>query len=745
MPSTMQIQSISGIITQVRTTTGEIPPPLVGASVTVVGDQVFVFAGRLSSTRKMTNHMYVLDLHSMAWTRHIPPPDSDKPPKPRYFHSASVYGNSIVVFGGMGYSRHSADGLCVLDDVSLFDIDTMCWRRPEIKPSLFAPKPRYAHLSSIAEDKLIIIGGQDMDNSYLEEINILDLKAWEWVQVKPLDKHVGAYRSIAVATPPGTRLPAILRDSLGDEPFAEDVDGSSSKDQQQQYGSSSNNIVSHHRASLIRQYGQILQSPQEPSPIYMYTNYNFTDVKRELQLIFSPASATSSIEDCSRYMTGSVMPPGLRFPTGHALGHHLILAGTYLTPDTQAYTIWSLNLGTLTWGRIETGAIFSSGSWNKGCLHENSNKFLVFGNRSRSLLEDYNHRQVNFDHVAAVDLEAFGVYKLPKTTCSSLAQEMGLSLLNEPAVSDFTIITRENQTIAVNSALVCQRWPFFAELMKGNRETNDKESVMMDQQQQQEQEKGFDFRSVRRGGGGGGTIKSHSMVFPYPYSVVVALLQFIYTDNLLTAQQYQPHILSQLLLLADMYNLPRLKELTTHALHQMLNMSTAPLIFETAALSHQTSLQIRALKMMIAAKKMIQQQQQQLRQQATQQRYTGDSPTYSMPSPGLSPQRPTFDPSNSNNNNTVSPTLSAYRTRTPSLTNRSTIGPRSSISAQGMRSYSPPGTPGILPTIDSISELSTSREQQQQQQQPQTTSAKKTKKKKPFLEAFGSKLSMTFQ
>jgi hypothetical protein len=41
----------------------------------------------------------------------------------------------------------------------------------------------------------------------------------------------------------------------------------------------------------------------------------------------------------------------------------------------------------------------------------------------------------------------------------------------------------------------------------------------------------------------------------------------------------------------------------------MLNMSTAPLIFETAALSHQTSLQIRALKMMIAAKKMIQQQQ----------------------------------------------------------------------------------------------------------------------------------------
>ncbi|KAI9499059.1 hypothetical protein BDB00DRAFT_754180, partial [Zychaea mexicana] len=535
------MQSISGIITQVRVTSGEVPPPLVGASVTVVGDKVFVFAGRLVSSRKMTNHMHVLDINTLVWTRHIPPPDSDKPPKPRYFHSASVFENSIVMFGGMGYSRVSADGLCVLDDISVFDIETMSWRRPEIKPSLFAPRPRYAHLSSITENKLIIVGGQDMNNNYLGEINILDLKAWEWVQVKNLDKHVGAYRSIAITTPPGTR--------------------------------------SNHRASLVRQYGELLQSSQEPNPIYLYTNYNFADVKRELQLIFSPTSASSSIEDCSSFMTGSVMPPGLRFPTGHTLGHHLILAGTYLSPQSHAYTIWSLNLGTLTWSRIETGTVFGSGSWNKGVLHEDTNRLLVFGHRSRNLLEDYNHRQVNFDHLATVDLEAFGVYKLPKTTCSSLAQEMGLSLLNEPAVSDFRIITRENQSVSVNSAVLCQRWPYFADLMKASREpVQDKDS-------------------------------SHSMVFPYPYAVVVALLQFIYTDNLLTAQQYQPHVLSQLLLLADMYNLTRLRELTAHALHQMLNMSTAPLIFETAALSHKTSLQIRALKMMIAAKKMIQQQQ----------------------------------------------------------------------------------------------------------------------------------------
>ncbi|KAI7883084.1 galactose oxidase, partial [Lichtheimia hyalospora FSU 10163] len=545
MPSaTMQMQSISGIITQIHLTSGEAPPPLVGASVTVVDDRVFVFAGRLVSSRKMTNYMYVLDLNTLQWTRHIPPPDSAKPPKPRYFHSADVHNKTIVVFGGMGYSRTSTDGLCVLDDVSVFDVETMSWRKPTVEPSLFAPRPRYAHLSTVAGDKLVVMGGQDMNNGYLGEINVLDLNAWEWVHAKSFDKHVGAYRSIAITGPPGTRLPAILKENMAKS--SEDPSDSTTAENEMN------------------------------DPIYLYTNYNFADVKRELQLILSPGEASSAVEDCSNYMTGSAMPPGLRFPTGHTLGHHLVLAGTYLSPQTQSFSIWALDLGTLTWSRIETGSVFNTGSWNRGVLHAPSNRFVVFGHRGRNLLEDYNHRQVNFEHVAMVDMEAFGVYQLPQPTCSSLAQEMGLSLLNEPALCDFKIITNENNSIPVNSAVLANRWPYFARLMQDNP-----------------------------------SLKTHAMLFPYPYHVVIALLQYLYTDNLLTAQQYQPHILSQLLLLADMYDLMRLRQLATHALHQMLNMSTAPLIFETAALSHQTSLQVRALKMMIAAKKMIQQQQQQ--------------------------------------------------------------------------------------------------------------------------------------
>src|SRR4051812_15134927 len=137
MAGNQGIQSIADLTSQTRVTTGDIPPPLVGASTSVIATKLYLFGGRLVSSRRMTNDLYVLDLDTFHWTRQVPPPDSEKPPKPRYFHSANSYKNQLVVFGGMGHSRSSADGLCVLDDVSVLDLETMNWIIPEIQPSLY--------------------------------------------------------------------------------------------------------------------------------------------------------------------------------------------------------------------------------------------------------------------------------------------------------------------------------------------------------------------------------------------------------------------------------------------------------------------------------------------------------------------------------------------------------------------------------------------------------------------------------
>lgn len=600
MSATLQLQSISGIITQVRETLGEVPPPLIGASSTVVGDKAYVFAGRLVATRKLTNYMYILDLKTLVWTRYVAPFFSDQPPRPRYFHSAVAYNNSIVIFGGIGHVGTSKERL--LDDVCVFDIDTMCWKIPDIPPSEFAPQPRYAHLAVVTvQDCMSIVGGQDIDNNYIGDVNVLDLKKLEWRFGKTQEKHVGVYQSVAVATQPNTPLPAMLKESLGEIPSDEAVDTDREPLMDE--------VNANQRASLMRgRYGQLMQNPEEPNPLYLYTNMNSgRHTKHELLLVLSPASPRTVIEDCSVYMNGSPMPPVLRFPTGHSLGHHLILSGTHLSAHAHEFMIWSLDLGTLTWTRIDTGTRFASGSWNRGVPYENANRMLVFGNPSRKLLDDYNHRIVNFDNVATVDLEAFGVYKMPQATCSSLAQEMGLSLLNEPAFTDFYIITKEHQTIRVNSTVMQQRWPYFADMMKKHHQQEKNKK-------QQSRQKRVSINGQSRNRGPNIGSPKGSMMFPYPYPVVLGLVQYLYTDNLFTTQQYQPHVLSQLLLLADIYGMKRLQQLATHALHQMLSISTAPLIFETAALSHQTSLQIRALKMMITAKKMLQ-KQQELKQQ----------------------------------------------------------------------------------------------------------------------------------
>jgi hypothetical protein len=331
--------------------------------------------------------------------------------------------------------------------------------------------------------------------------------------------------------------------------------------------------------------------------------------------------------------------------------------------------------------------------------------------------------------MAYVDLEAFGIYHQPKMTCSPLAQEMGLKLLSEPTVADFYVITRESQEIPVNSAVLRHRWPYFSKLLQ-EADTVSSSSPISKQQRNGQTETGLcdikedaeasndDDIAINDNGLQADirySTNARCMIFPYAYPVVVALLQYLYTDNLLTAQQYQPHILSQLLLLADMYNMPRLISLATHALHQMLNMSTAPLIFETAALSHQTSLQIRALKLMIAAKKMINQQQQlqqnnrsqqELQQQQQQQQhrlsqYNGDAKDWDSmsmtstsfqqhlvdqyqpsPTPTASVSMPYYSMSTASSeidlkNLHMSPTLGAHRVRTPSVGNRSMFLPSS--------------------------------------------------------------------
>ncbi|KAI8070490.1 hypothetical protein BC940DRAFT_331847 [Gongronella butleri] len=583
------LQSIADLTTFIKHTKGEVPGPLVGPSITPVRRQVFVFGGTHVGMKRPTNHMYVLDLPTLTWTRHLASPDSARPPSARYFHSATVYRDYILYFGGMDERGRT------LSDVYMFNTRDLSWVKRKTPLSIFSPKPRYAHVAHVVAHKLVVLGGQDAEGNYIMEFNVLDLASFTWTHGAALEASVGMYRTV---------------------PFQFVIDGGSKPDDH----------------------------------LYLFANHGFSaGVTRQL-VGFQPASPQASFKDLSAQLTASAttshanlphtaaqaMPPGLRFPHGAVVGPYLVIAGTFINEDFQddtsslsgdssnasgishwdtshrdrgGYQVWALHLVHWTWTRIDGGRKVQNGSWNRGFYYDG--QWVAFGNATRNNIDDYHQRQYNFDHLAMTQLDAFGIYDPPADKSGGVSNrlgcDLGLTMLNEANMADVHLLTNDNQIIPANSHILTLRWPHAITLFD-NATENGTHDPKLDED---------DIRGGRKlgikqkTGENASTSIVRTLTFPESYSVTLAFLQYIYTDHLVTVQQQQPATLARLLILADMYKMPRLLQLATHALHQILTIQTASVIYEAATLTNQASLQVRALRLMMQAKKWLQHQQRQ--------------------------------------------------------------------------------------------------------------------------------------
>jgi len=293
-------------------------------------------------------------------------------------------------------------------------------------------------------------------------------------------------------------------------------------------------------------------------------------------------------------MTGTSFPPGLRFPTGAILGTHFIVAGTYLTQSYQSFSIWALDLVTMTWSRIDPGSALGSGSWFRSCLWPEANKLVIFGNASGNLASDYNRRLLSWDHVACVDLEAFGIYQYPKLYMSVEEQQLGLAALEEGVMTDFDILCDDGRKIAVSRKILEERWPWFKQqrnlfLQNAARAVNTLQPVAG---------AGTDvplpeLASLSKEPRADPRLSSRLLNLSESYPISLALVQYFYTKALITPLQHAPAVLSQLLLLSSTYNLGHLQTLVKHAMHRALTYATSVGIYGVSTLCNCRSLQIR--------------------------------------------------------------------------------------------------------------------------------------------------------
>ena len=644
--------NLSTLACNVRRTTGQEPHSLVGSATAVLGDKSYVFGGRVLSKSHagLTSDLYQLDLIRMHWSKIDVTGDI---PAPRYFHSICALGDcKLICYGGMsavssdpsnGNNHDGQPEVTVMSDIHVLDLPSRTWSRIDAAGGS-TPQGRYAHCATIlpsssfftspAESsihtngsggsEMVVVGGQDCANHYIEQISVFNLRSCKWTDTSSADKSCGAYRT--VVTP-----------LLGMN--ASEV-GSASPDPE---------VRSH----------PIMPSTVSGCPMLIYTNYNFVDVKLELQIRLPDGRLIT------KPMNGQPSPPGLRFPHGGIVNGNLVVSGTYLTSSKHEYALWSLDLRALVWRRIDAGgSIFGQGSWNLGLLWGRRSSFVIMGNCQRSLVEDYNHRRVNFSHVCVVELETFGLYNNPCRTTptssyvsyssplqssslretqsrmtlggrpmSSASRKLGTVAMSLVEMADMELQAVGGERLPVNSRVLSQRWgPYFNRLLRGSsdralgRSSSPSSSLSSSSPQASlRRAKGasgygnrissitirpsidgssgevqMPSRSDRRWSlssqGGVGPPYVHGvpvisrprlLYLPHTYLTLEALVRYLYTESLPPPESpfCTPQILCSLLQIAQPYQVDGLLEATVERLHQVLDATNAAAVFNAAAMA----------------------------------------------------------------------------------------------------------------------------------------------------------------
>jgi len=142
--------------------TGSVPLPRAAfGGMSLVGTNIYVFGGRDNAQR--TNSLFVFDTLSNSW---IVPITAGVKPAPRSFHTATVIGSKIVIFGGL--SRDNKH----FNDLHVFDTATSCWMQPQVDGTV---GERGFHSATLVDSELYIFGGSYDFNPELQECkNILN-------------------------------------------------------------------------------------------------------------------------------------------------------------------------------------------------------------------------------------------------------------------------------------------------------------------------------------------------------------------------------------------------------------------------------------------------------------------------------------------------------------------------------------------------------------------------------------------
>jgi N-acetylneuraminic acid mutarotase len=151
---------------------GDIPETRDEHTALIYEGSMVIFGGFVNGER--TNDIYRYYFNDNRWEM-VQSHSPLKPPK-RAGHSAIILGDNMYIYGGKDEDYNK------LGDIWSFSFGTYLWQ--EIKQADeygFAPLPRSGHSACIYKDCMVIFGGIYEVTKELDDVDVFDFKKRKWV------------------------------------------------------------------------------------------------------------------------------------------------------------------------------------------------------------------------------------------------------------------------------------------------------------------------------------------------------------------------------------------------------------------------------------------------------------------------------------------------------------------------------------------------------------------------------------
>ena len=519
-------------------------------------------------------------------------------------HTACLWqGTKLLVYGGENEHRE------YLSDVVIYDLETSHWTQPDIRGPI--PKGRARHAAAVYDDKLFVVGGLAGTETYtLDELCFLDLRTWTWSRpwsfVTRFDHSAwiwgGRIWVFGGLGPDMERTGDLWWLDLNSSPAFKSVPA---------FGESSTHERAGHNArSNLGSY----HNHQNTGASGYQANSSSVQVRGSPLVAKAMAPGTVS---SLRFVSGPNIPSpaqGLHF---HAYSSGALL--DFVTPGggirPSDCHLSALDLKTLQWQKLAEGSeVFDpSYRWSYCAINEDGTKAWLLGCAVETLEGGGTSFGEYLSDALTLDLRKFGLLgnnaassaslektELPTsdTHASSNLSGLGADLAamfdrapEEGSGSDFTVTAStddqeedEDSIVSISAAeasphfvpesapssnpihvhkIVLQaRWPHFNRIYKSQM---------------------AEFHTKR-------------LHIPEPYSVVRAFLYYLYTDSVAKHDQYCRDLndVAGLLVMSQVYDMPRLRLLCLHRLSRELDVEHAAVVWERAGSAEDEWLQRRA-------------------------------------------------------------------------------------------------------------------------------------------------------